>query len=324
MTTISTTLSSTQRQHLRPIDPRRDLDAVADLIELCFADSMDADGRRYLSNIRQSARNINPFFWAGAAFSRAATATDGYVWVQDRQIVGNLSLIPFLSQGKRINLIANVAVHPDFCRQGIARALTSAGLARSRRQKAHATWLHVRENNPGAIALYTSMGFESRARRTTWLAEPGNLAGEGLPGVRATPHKIRHWKFQRNWLQLNYPPALRWHWSFQTSVFHPGIWGLVARFFAEIDVKQWALERHKQLLGVLTRQASHSYADKLWLAAPPNNEDFVLQALLPMLQREARGQRPLTLDYPAGRAHETLLAAGFVPRQTLIWMELKT
>ena len=34
--------------NLRPLEPGYDLTAVADLIELCFAENLDADGRRYI------------------------------------------------------------------------------------------------------------------------------------------------------------------------------------------------------------------------------------------------------------------------------------
>jgi hypothetical protein len=33
---------------LRPLNIVRDLPAVADLVEKCFADTMDAEGRRYI------------------------------------------------------------------------------------------------------------------------------------------------------------------------------------------------------------------------------------------------------------------------------------
>jgi hypothetical protein len=40
--------TTTSSSHLRAFDVRHDLDAVADLVEVCFADTLDADGRRYI------------------------------------------------------------------------------------------------------------------------------------------------------------------------------------------------------------------------------------------------------------------------------------
>ena len=41
---------------LRPLNPLRDLLAVADLIELCFHGTMDAEGRTFLHDLRRSSR----------------------------------------------------------------------------------------------------------------------------------------------------------------------------------------------------------------------------------------------------------------------------
>ncbi len=64
MAVMSETLAFTSVGHLRPLDVQRDLLAVADLIELCFASTMDADGEQYLRQMRRAARDINFFHWA--------------------------------------------------------------------------------------------------------------------------------------------------------------------------------------------------------------------------------------------------------------------
>jgi len=43
--------------HIRPVDPRRDLLAIADLIEICFMDQMDEEGREYVRQIRHAAQS---------------------------------------------------------------------------------------------------------------------------------------------------------------------------------------------------------------------------------------------------------------------------
>ena len=96
------------------------------------------------------------------------------------------------------------------------------------------------------------------------------------------------------------------------------------RFFYDVDIRHWAAQKKGQLLGVLTWQASYGYADHLWLATPPQSEDIVLQTVLPYIRREHRLRRPLSFNYPDGRAVETLMTAGFQKQHTLIWMEAKT
>ena len=55
----------------------------------------------------------------------------------------------------------NIAVHPDYRRQGIGRTLVLALCRELRRQMlAAALTLEVRDSNAPAIALYESLGFE--------------------------------------------------------------------------------------------------------------------------------------------------------------------
>ena len=46
MAAITTTILA-QTPQLRPLNILRDLPGVADLVEKCFADTMDSEGRRY-------------------------------------------------------------------------------------------------------------------------------------------------------------------------------------------------------------------------------------------------------------------------------------
>lgn len=323
MAVATTTLNSAQPKQLRPFDARRDLEAVADLIESCFSGTLDSDGRRYLYQMRAAARRKGFDRWAMLASSSHVLPQAGLVWEEDGKVVGNLSLVPFTSHGLRIYLIANVAVYPEYRRRGIARALTAAALEKSRNRRVNSTWLQVRHDNIAAIDLYTKMGFETQAQRTTWIGSPGTLRVESPPGVHVTSRRPRHWPQQLFWLDQNYPPALRWHFTVSLSSLKPGIWGTLNRFFNEVIVRHWCVEMKKQLIGVLSWQKSRGYADHLLLAAPPENENLVLEAVLPIIRRELHLSRPVSLDYPGGRAVEILSNAGFKPKSTLIWMEVK-
>jgi ribosomal protein S18 acetylase RimI-like enzyme len=68
--------------------------------------------------------------------------------------------------------ILNVAVDPSNRRQGIARKLVEAELARSK-----GTWfLEVRESNAAAIALYQCAGFKAAGRRPGYYSDPPEAA----------------------------------------------------------------------------------------------------------------------------------------------------
>jgi len=50
---------------IRPIEIRRYLPAIADLIETAFAEQMDDEGRDYLRHIRQIAKGVGAFILDG-------------------------------------------------------------------------------------------------------------------------------------------------------------------------------------------------------------------------------------------------------------------
>jgi len=323
MAVITTSLSSSQPKQLRPFDVRRDMLAVADLIESCFSATLDPDGLRYLRQMRAVAKGKAGNRWIPLATSVNSLPMAGFVWEENGTVVGNLSLVPFLYQGRWINLIANVVVHPDCRRKGIARALTRAALEKSKKRFASATWLQVRHNNQAAINLYTEMGFIPKARRTTWVSNPQSLRGESPSGTRVTIRCSNHWSHHISWLDRNYPQELRWHFPMKLVSMRPGVWGWLYRIFNEIEVRHWAVEQDNELLGVLSWQQTRKYADQVWLAAPPEYEDVVLKSVLPYIRRDHYLRRPVSIDYPENRAATTLMEAGFEPTSTLIWMEVK-
>jgi len=324
MTAISKSLApGSTDQHLRPFDVRRDLGAVADLVGLCFADTLDPDGRDYLERMRSASRNPSFWGWATAAVDWAGAPLTGYVWQQDDRIVGNVSLIPYILQGRRYFLIANVATHPDYRRQGIARRLTERAVEHARKHAAPAAWLHVREENEGAVQLYRSLGFVEQAARTTWLSQPDFTAGETPPGRRIGSLGRQHWAIFKPWLQRSYPPELAWHMPFRIDNLRPGFFGGVFRLLYNTYLEQWGIMQGERLLGAASWQSTRAHANALWLAAPLDGDEGAVQALLVHARRHAPSQRPLMLDYPARLYAEAIQGAGFRAQQTLVWMELK-
>ncbi|MBN1668854.1 MAG: GNAT family N-acetyltransferase [Anaerolineales bacterium] len=324
MATISQIVSSSHPVYLRPFDARRDLLPVADLVELCFSEHLDPDGRRYLNQLRATASQANLPGWAVAAVSRLNTPMDGYVWEQDGRVVGNLSLIPFPRAGRRIELIANVAVHPDYRRRGIARALTLTAIRKIQGRGNATIWLQVRADNPAAVSLYEQLGFHEQARRTTWVMEPHHLKNQPVAGAQVGIRKRGHWEAHKRWLQSAYPLHLRWYLPLRTAVMQPGLAGFLIRFFNDRQLRHWSAWQGADLLGVLTWQSSHSYADRLWLAVDPQQAEIAISALMGKLSRQRALRRTVTLDYPAGEAVTSLTAAGFSAQHTLIWMDLQT
>ncbi len=321
MAVVSITNKSTI-QNLRPLDPGRDFDGVADLVELCFSDTMDPDGQDYLRQMRETARNAHLWGWAYTLAEQGGSPPGGFVWDEGGGIIGNLSLYPFNSQRHNCYLIANVAVHPDYRGRGIGRALTERALEYIKRRHAHA-WLQVRDDNPVAIWLYQSLGFTERARRTTWYngssAAPATIPAGLTIGLR----RSQHWSQQQDWLRRLYPPELAWHLPLNWRMLPPDLVGTVYRLLTVEFPRHWVVQRGDYLLGALTWQQTHGYADTLWLATPPNFEMSAIQALVASARQQLSPRRKLVLNFPAGLASQAIEAAGFYARNTLLWMSVE-
>jgi ribosomal protein S18 acetylase RimI-like enzyme len=317
--------------HIRQFDVTRDLNPVADLVELCFADTMDPDGERYLRQMRDAARNTTFLRWANAVADQSTLPMSGLVWEEDEHVVGNLSLIPFSVRHKRFFLIANVAVHPDYRRRGIARALTTAAQDQARHRGSSGTWLHVREDNEPAVRLYLSLGFKERARRTTWqanhntrAADPQDVAAGNLDDIQVVKRASSHWLQQSQWLADLYPVELSWHLPINIQALGPGLISALRRLASGIDVENWAVLRGGRLQGTVSWQSFQGYTDYLWLSVSPVIDDTSIYSLLVYARRQLSDRRPLCLDFPARLAGYPIQAAGFKIHQTLIWMEAQS
>jgi len=305
---------------MRPLNVLRDLSTVADLIELCFSPTMDNDGQRYLSDMRRASRDDTFLRWASHMAETTSLPLTGYVWEQDKRIVGNASLIPFRDRGSRIYLIANVAVHPDYRRHGIGRALTERVMKQAHGKKASAIWLHVRDDNPGAIKLYEGLGFREIARRTTWSANPDPSLPKPDRAIQIVPRDPRFWPVQQDWLRRLYPDALNWYHAWNINALRPGLRNWLYRLFVDFNVRQWAAVRGGELLATLAWMPQGSRSESLYAAAGTDSGPEALTRLLIHARRVLSNHSSLSLDYPAGEMMEAIRGAGFQLRRTLLWM----
>ena len=321
MSSITVPVKTKDQPHLRPLNVLRDLSAVADLIEICFSPTMDNDGQRYLSDMRRASRDDSFLRWASRMTETASMPLMGYVWEQDGRIVGNASLIPFRDQGRRVFLIANVATHPDYRRRGIGRALTERVMKQARDKNASAVWLHVRDDNPGAIKLYQELGFQEIARRTTWQGSPEPRLAFAENDIEIVSRHPRFWPLQQEWLRRLYPKELNWYQSWNTRAMRPGLLNWFYLVFIDFNVKQWAAVRSGELLATLTWMPHGSRSESLFAATGSTALSAeALRSLLMHARRSITYPPSLTLDYPSDEMTDAIRAAGFTPRRTLLWM----
>jgi len=307
--------------NIRPLQKRKELNAVANLVELCFADTMDPDGRDYIRHLRFLAEGHTG--WGANPFEQLQLPVQGFLWEEDGLIVGNLTLIPFSSQGKRYFLIANVATHPGYRRRGIARKLTLTALDYARTHGGTSAWLHVRDDNTPAQDLYKDLGFQERLRRTLWQNESYTDLTDATAanGLQVGARHARDWALQSDWLDRIYPPEVAWNLPLNKNRLQPGFFKELQLVIGGEQVLHLAVRKAGKLLGLATWEPSRMYADTLWMAVGPDTEDEAVSALLKGIRRVIRRKRPLMVNYPANLALKGFTESGFSPHMTLIWME---
>ncbi len=324
MSSITISARANPHPNLRPLNVLRDLPTVADLIETCFSSTMDNDGRQYVQDMRRAGKENSFVKWANHALETTSLPLSGYVWEEHGRVVGNASLIPFRHKKRRVYLIANVAVHPDYRRKGIARELTRRAIQHAHEKNVQEVWLHVRDDNPNAIDLYAQLGFVERARRTSWQAHTDSQAQAAPAHILVGGRNPNDWQTQLNWLSQNYPDALVWHRNWTFAALRPGLWNWLYLLFVDINIRQWSAAKQESPAKMEAALAWIPYGrgETLFAAAGTESDPSAVTALLLQARRElAHSYAKIMLEFPTGRFDAAIQAAGFAPIRTLIWME---
>lgn len=192
------------RGRLRPIDPARDLGAIADLIGDAFASDLDAQGRAALRELRWMARLWPLVWWWSRTDPIFRESLSGFVWEAPLspgkrwQVVGNVNLNRAPGNRERY-VLYNVVVQDAYRGQGIGRRLTEAAMAEAQDLGAKGVILQVHQDNQPALRLYTQLGFTEASAETDFrLDSPRPVEVTDAPGYR----------------------FCRWRWSDGRSAYH--------------------------------------------------------------------------------------------------------
>lgn len=179
---------------LRPLEPRRDLGQVADLIEEAFSGELESGGLAAPRDMRMLSR-MGPLVGLMARSDPyLEDVLGGFVWVEEGRVVGNITIQRLDPYGSRWQ-IANVAVTRAFQGRGIGRALVEAALRRIDDRRGGWAVLQVRTDNPVAQQLYESLGFEALTEEAVLTLDslPRALSPvEPLAGLR--PYQHQEWQ----------------------------------------------------------------------------------------------------------------------------------
>jgi len=335
--TAASLVKNAPRNGLQPVDLARHLGGIASLIELCFRDELDASGRGLVREMQWLSRagpalRLLPLLLPGQQLWNL-----GYVWVEDGRVIGSVST---QRAAPRSNtwLVANVAVHPDHRRRGIALSLMRATLDLIRSQHGTEVILQVDDDNLGAIALYRQLGFGRVTSRTNW-TRPGHAAP---PAYEPTQADIRlrargEWAKQFSLAQRVVPEGLRWGHPLREADFRTTLFGFLDRLVTGRYQEHWvavgrpASPTHLpsadewRVVGSVTVDTAASNGDRIHLLVHPDHRG---QLERPLLVRGLRrlGRRPWAarLEYSAddGEAARVLRDLGFQSGRVLRWMQV--
>lgn len=292
---------------------------VADLIGLAFRGELDAAGLQMVREMRA----FGHAGWLGYQLSRLmlppAAHPRGFVWQEQRGIVGNAGLLPVEGYPQRW-VLANVAVHPEWRRRGIARALVEASLTEAERLGARKVILQVAQAKREVQTLYADLGFVSTSARTLWTRAP-HLPTPDDPAPPPLQARVpAEWEAQWSFLRQLYPEGWVWPFPPEDDLFRPSGMGALLG----VDrVRHWLWREDGKIVASLTAQARPVLQEwRLVLGCAPAVRGQFEAPMLAHALAELPANLPLSLEYPTGPADADLQALGFRAGRALTWMAL--
>lgn len=184
----------TSYRGLRPLDPRKDLNQVADLIEEAFTGELEPGGIAALRDLRVLS-HMGPLVGLMARSDPyLEDVLGGFVWIEDDRVVGNVTIQRLDAYGTRWQ-IANVAVTKAYQNRGIGRALVEAALERIADRRGSWAVLQVRSDNPIAKGLYQQLGFEGLTEDVLMqLDRPPSQVTSVEPSAGLRPYRHDQWQ----------------------------------------------------------------------------------------------------------------------------------
>lgn len=297
-------------QGIRPIDLRTDLAPLADLIELSFAETMDSGGRAALREMR----TLSQISGSVALISRFSEAVigvqNGYVWIEDGRLVGNVSIYPTSQrQHPHTWIIANVSTHPDYRRRGIARQLMLASLDGIRARGGKAAILQVDYDNTGAHQLYRQLGFVDerawvvwrRARHTALYASP-TYTDEPTESPRISHMRRAEWRALYALAGKVRPDergGIGWLRPLHPREFRPSVWTQIDNLLNLRSIERLVIRSpdHRGILAYAMLERGFGVSTRITLMVDPRYAGVYDDALLRNITQRFKAEM-LTMEHP--------------------------
>ncbi len=308
----------------RPININKDIPQILRLLELCFGSAIHGDGRNILTS---DSMNQSPaFLWRMTP--AAGKLAQGIVWEVNGRIVGNVTLLSTKVPGRF--LIVNVAVHPDFRRQQIAKNMMVAVTEQVKRLKGREILLQVVKTNTAANMLYQSLKYDQLGSITSWYSNLSRIRRIGVesdtPDIREL--KSSEWRAAYTLDTSVLSPELSWPEPPDQNMYKTGVFDRVANFLNGRQIETWVTRNEsKQLTGL---GSIVSEWGRLHHAALRIHPDYKGQLERPLLAKVVRRlhylpRRNIRIDHPDDDVvvNGLLKEANFQAQRTLTHMKLE-
>ena len=306
---FATVYAPSTQGHIRPVDPGRDMGAIADLIEVSFSRELDRSGSGLVADMRQLAA-LGPLL---TIVDRVSPVGGGYVWEEGGRVVGNATMTLEDAVSRRW-FVSNVAVHPTFQGRGIAGQLMAAVLAGIRRQGGRQVLLQVRTDNEPAQRLYRRLRFD----RYDTIAE---LVRPGLLPVAVRPQRLavrrlrgRDWPALQDLTQAAMPPRARQVRALGPQALRPSLGKRLQEWLDGLLVgrqsTRWGVEEGSRLLAVVSLLVEEGSAPaRLDLAVRPEARGQLEGALADVGLAALGERRPRAVAASISTSHPEALQA---------------
>lgn len=315
---------------IRPLNPARDLRAVAELLRIAFQDELGQREVAWLQEM-ETLGTLPPLAWLMGQVSTALGGVlTGFVWEEDGRITGNVTISRLSADNW---LISNVAVHPDHRRQGIARRLMETALEWLRDRDARWVLLQVRHDNVAAKTLYLDLGFvvvDTTMEMRCWGVR------EVIPVPLPAEYLLRSWQVKDgprafalaqeviSELAQEITPLRRQDYEASWAGL---LIGQVTRFLGLATTLRWVVEENpdRQLVATLKVRAGYRHHNIDLMVHPRARgrleRSLVSRGLAALHGR--RGDVHTQVDATHTAAVETLMEYGFEEVRTLDRMALR-
>lgn len=312
----------------RLINLKRDIPQIVDLLELVFNQRLRHAGRHNISPTLGG----QPLMWR---FLRRYDSIPGFVWEEHNRIVGNVSLLTTETRGRY--LVANVAVHPDFRRRGIALRLMEETIKWTTEHEATTILLQVEESNTGAVKLYDALGFRHIDTLQLWEIPFASLRNLPIALPPGSPDDFGDFKLRTadrsEWQQLyeldvsQFPVDLNWPDPIKPDSYKRSFAHWWDNFMSGRQQEIWVVaDKDNRPVGFGSIENEWARPHKLKIRILPEWQGRVERALLAKMIRRVRylRRRPVQIEH-LSRDYKTLALlqeAGLRLRRTLMTMRL--